>query len=292
MLAPKSNNDFYGLLYELLPQGATRLSAKKRIDELLTKPLEKANLTYLVEKKKLMDQWLAAKAAYNKVAGKDDINTDSGLKIEGIESDIPLTKSQVIKLYNYIKDPNLHGQLEAGGVSMEKMNEIVDYVHGSNALRKYANDIAKIYVEPGSKINNKLDEHGRKTFGKARINKDNLSPEQIELLEKTYGTIPAFAQYTPLTAEGADLDTQMDNLMKEGDYTMYSVMDGRLKDRTGGGQVKIFGSNLDSDFDSYLRGPIRTLSFIDFARNASNFFGKKQLEGMKAAYGDTWVESC
>ena len=292
MLSPATNNDFYGLLYNMLPKGANRLNVKNKIDQLLIKPLEKANLSYLGNKRQLTNEWLSAKAAYNKAKGKDDINTDSGITIEGIDGDINLTKSQVLKLYNYIKDPNLFKQLEAGGVNLDKINEIVEYVKADSALEQYADNITKIYSKAGAKINQKLDSHGRETFGKIRIDKSKLSPEQIEVLEKVYGEVlPSFAPYTPLTAEGADVDLEVDNLISEGNYAMYSVMDGRLKKRTRGGQAVVFGTNLDSDFDSYLRGPVRTLSYLDFAKNAGNFFGKKQLDGMKAAYGDAWVSS-
>ena len=290
LLAPASNNDFEGLLYRLLPKGKARLAAKKLIDSVLLDPLAKANAEHLNWKNTLRNLWTANSNKLKESGHK--ITDESGITLNNEEGSYNLTKGEVVKAYNYAKDPNTYGQLERGGFDLDKINEIVDYIHSEPALREYANGISETYAAVAPAINNKLNEHGRSTFTSPRIDVDALTPQEKEVLTKVYGSpIPTFATYTPVTATGADLDTDIDNLLKDGNYNMYSVMDGRLKNRTGGGKINIAGTNTESDFESYLRGPVRTLAFMDFAKNASNFFGKEQIEAMKLKYGDTWVDA-
>ena len=291
LLAPASNQDFEGLLYRMLPKGKNRLAARKNIDELLLDPLAKANIEYVSNKAKMKSLWNTNKSRL--AESGVNINDDSGVELIAEEGTYNLTKGEVVKAYNYIKDPNLHEQLERGGFDAAKMKEIVDYVHNkkNSSLRVYANGITEVYASIAPAINNKLDEHGRQTFTSPKIDKEALSPEQSELLTSIYGMIPSNAQYTPVTAEGADTTADVDNLIAEGNYEMYSVMDGRLKKRTRGGKIQVSGRNPEADFESYLRGPVRTLSFLDFAKNASNVFGKEQMKEMKLKYGDVWVDS-
>ena len=289
LLAPASNNDFEGLLYRLLPKGANRLAGLKSINETLLDPLAKANVEYLAHKDKLRSMWDINKNALAETGQKITDQTD--IEIELAEGTHKLTKGEAVKVYNYAKDPNLYQQLERGGFDLDALNQVVDYIQGNPGLRAYANGITQAYASVAPAINNKLNEHGRQTFTSPRIDKDALTPEQKEMMEKLYGYIPANAVYTPVTAEGADQATDIDNLIKDGNYAMYSVMDGRLKNRTRGGEIKIAGKNPDSEFESYLRGPVRTLAFLDFAKNASNFFGKDQLKQMKLKYGDTWSDA-
>ena len=289
MLAPASNNDFYGLLHDLLPKGKTRLFVKKQIDSILVKPLEKANLDYLRRTQELSDQWLSYKADY-KNNGGPDLAAKSGITIEK-ETVSELTNNQVIRLYNYIKDPNLHGQLLESDVTYENMEEIINYVQGNKAMNNLANDIVNLYVKPGAEMNSKLEEHGRVTFSdKIKVDKDNLSDEQKGLLEKIYRHVPNFVSYVPVTAKADETVDTIEHLDSNEFYNP-TAMDGRLKERTGQGEMDIDNSNLDSDFDSYLRGPMRTLSFLDFAKNASDFFGAKEFKAMKAINGDTWARS-
>ena len=289
LLAPASNNDFEGLLYRMLPKGSRRLATFNYLREQLLDPLTQANAEHLVWKDKLRNQWTQNKKILDD-AGLS-LHEDSGITLENEEGSYDLTLGEVVKAYNYAKDPNLNAQMERGGFDFDKVNKVIDYVQGNTAIRNYADGIANTYATVAPAINKKLNEHGRRTFTLPRIDKDNLAPEEIEILEKIYDKVPSHAVYTPLTAEGADLDTQIDNLLKDGNFQMYSVMDGRLKERTRGGKVNIAGTNPDSEFESYLRGPVRTLAFMDFARNASNFFGKDQLASMKNKYGDTWNDS-
>ena len=290
LLAPASNNDFEGLLYRMLPKGKTRLAAKKLIDKLLLDPLAKANATHLNWKDTLRNQWEANRAKL----GKHKVNEDSGITLDNKKGSYKMTKGEVIKAYNYAKDPNIYGQLERGGFDTDKINEIVDYMHKpENAgLRDYANGVSETYASVAPAINSKLNQHGRQTFTAPRIDADLLTPEQKEIMEKVYGSpIPSFAVYTPVTATGQDLDTEVSNLLDKGNYDLYTVMDGRLKNRTGAGIIEVAGTNPEADFENYLRGPVRTLAFMDFAQNASNFFGKDQIAAMKIKYGDTWQDA-
>ena len=289
LLAPASNNDFHGLLYRMLPKGKARLGVWKAIESKLVDPLAKANVEHLAWKQRLRSQFEIARNELENAGHK--LLQPSSVTVELAEGTHTLTKGELIKAYNYTKDPSLYGQMERGGFNFEAMNEIVDAVHKDPALRQYANAIAQTYASVAPAINKKLNEHGRRTFTNPRIEKDNLDDDSKALLTKVYGTIPSHAVYTPVTAEGADQSLEIDNLLKDGEYQMYSVMDGRLKQRTRGGKMKIAGTNTESEFESYLRGPVRTLAFMDFAKNASDVFGKDQLANMKLKYGDQWVDS-
>ena len=290
LLAPAANNDFQTLLYRLLPNGKNRLSTQQKIDNLLTNPLVKANTEFLKHKQRLRAQWKVHKDAFDKSGTK--LTDQSGITITNNKAEgYDLNNGEIIKAYNYIKDPNLRGQLDRGGIDLEVSKQIVEYVHNNDALRQYANGISETYASIAPAINNKLNEHGRTTFTAPEIDKDNLSPEEIEILESVYGYVPKNAVYTPVTAEGQDLDTEVDSLLDKGNYDMYTVMDGRLKSRTGAGEIYVDGSNPDAEFESYLRGPVRTLAFLDFAKNVENFFGPDQIKAMKFKYGDVWTES-
>ena len=298
ILAPATNNDFYGLMYNLLPKGELRETARTVLDNLLLKPLEKANIDYLNAKGKLRENWVNAKVfAVTQQTGLnqkqidkalDKINkilkTDSGIEFAGRK----FKNHDLVKVYNYMKDPTTYRTLE-NTLDNETLDAIVDAVNSNETLKRYADLLPGVYAGVAGQINAKLASHGRETFGKKRIDKESLTPEQKERLEKIYGgEIPNFAVYTPLTSEGADTDADVDKLISQDQYAMYTVMDGRLKKRTGGGEIT-FGNNLDADFDSYLNGPVRTMAFLDFAKNASDFFGPKQITAMKAAYGEQWA---
>ena len=287
LLAPASNNDFEGLLYRLLPKGKARLSVQRFIESKLLDPLAKANANYLGHKDALRNQWEANKEALT----DHNLNDDSGIILETAEGTHKLTKGEVVKAYNYAKDPNLYPQMERGGIDIAKINEIVDYVNNNEQLRTYANGVTEVYQSIAPAINEKLNEHGRKTFTAPKIDADLLSPEQIEIMHKLYGGVPAHAVYTPVTAEGADSSVDIDSLLEAGNFNNYTVMDGRLKEKTGGGEIKVAGKNPDSEFENYLRGPVRSLAFMDFAQNASDFFGPNQLKAMKLKYGDAWSAS-
>ena len=266
-LSPASNNDFYGLLYNLLPQGKTRNEAKKWIEDTITKPLEQANIQHLAMKSDMIRSWKAIKTQ----AGVTDtlINAPSSvaLPIPG-KKPLVLSNSQVIKVYNYMKDPSLQNQLIEGGFDPNIQRIVKQYVENNVNLKTYADLIPTVYAQYAQKINDKLEAHG-------------LPPITIH------------KDYTPLTVEGQgqsdiDLISSLDG--KDGHH-MYTVMSGRLRERTGGGAIDVFNSNLDTDMESYLEGPIRTLAFLDFAKTAGDIFGPKQLQAMTAAYGKNWTDA-
>ena len=303
ILSPATNADFYTLLYNLLPKGKTRETARAIIDQLLIKPLEKANIDYLNSKARMRQNWIDAKAyaMTGKVADKltpkelkkalndanNLMNQESTVEFGGRN----LRNYDIVKVYNYMKDPSTYRALNKT-FTQETLDQIVDYVQGQESLKGFADVIPGVYSGVASEINAKLDSHGRQTFSKKRINRDALSPEEISRLEKINGgTLPLFSKYTPLTSEGTDTDTDVDKLLNDNQYAMYTVMDGRLKERTGGGEIIVHGNNLDGDFDTYLNGPVRTMAFLDFAQNASDFFGTDQMNAMKAAYGDQWQKA-
>ena len=301
ILSPATNADFYTLLYNLLPKGKGREVARAVLDRLLIKPLEKANIDYLNAKAKMRNNWIAAKAyamtgnpslkgkALNKALNDANnmLNTESTVEFAGRK----LRNYDVIKVYNYLKDPSTYRSVNAT-LDNETLDAIVDYVQSNEQVKRFADVAPGVYAGVAAEINAKLDAHGRQTFSKKRINRDQLSPEEITRLEKINGgALPLFATYTPLTSEGQDIETEVDKLLNADQYTMYTVMDGRLKQRTGGGEIILHGNNLDADFDSYLQGPVRTMAFLDFAKNASDFFGSKQMNGMKAAYGEQWSKA-
>ena len=300
-LSPSTNNDFYGLLYNLLPEGKLRETARAALDNLIIKPLEKANIDYLNTKAKMRNNWVNAKvfALTQKTSDQlskkelakalNDMNklltADSSIEFAGRK----LSNSDAVKVYNYLKDPSTYRAVE-NSLDSESLDAIVDYVNSNEQLKRFSDAIPGVYAGVAGQINSKLASHGRQTFGKAKIDKESLTPEQKERLEKIYGgQLPNFAVYTPLTSEGAETDADVDKLIAGDKYAMYTVMDGRLKQRTGGGEIVLHSNNLDGDFDSYMNGPVRTMAFLDFAKNASDFFGPKQMTAMRAAYGDQWA---
>ena len=300
-LSPGSNNDFYGLLYDLLPTGKSRESFRSKIDETLIKPLEKSNLDYLEAKKQMRQNWVDAKVMAitgkksNDLSSKqlnkalkdsnDLLNEKSSVKYAGSN----LRNYDIVKIYNYMKDPSTYRSIEKSKISDSMLDSVVEYVHSNKKLKSYADALPSVYAGIVPAINAKLDSHGRETFSKTRIDPTKLSKEEISRLEKINGgSLPLFSTYTPLTSDGADVDADVDKLIANDQYTMYTVMDGRLKNRTGAGELILHGNNLDGDFNSYMDGPVRTMSFLDFAKNASDFFGPKQMTAMRAAYGDQW----
>ena len=290
MLSPASNSDFYTLLYDLMPKGDNRLSSQKRIKEALIDPLERANVEH-IERSTKMENTMEVLQNYLNENGVD-LKKPSGIKIEGEVESYELTNGELVKLYNYAKDPRTHKQLTDGDFDIDTIKEAIDKVNSNEVLKNYAQGVVNIYADVTNDINAKLESHGRETIAPHRIESDKLSDESKEILNSIYGDkLPLVASYTPLTAEGTDTDTEMDALLASGNQDIYTVMSGNLKKRTGGGEALIKGTSPDSDFQSYLRGPVRTMSYLDFARNASDFFGPKQLTKMKAAYGDTWTDS-
>ena len=292
-LSPDSNNDFYGMLYSLMPKGKGRADAKSFLKETLTDPLEDANFNYAEGKRAFVGNW--NKLLTDSGVSRAELNKDSGLDIDGVG----LSNSQVVKIYNYIKDPSLYKQLKDGGVDMVK---VLDYLDTKPNLKNLGDAIPSLYTGVRDNINGKLDQHGYKTVSnpdiipfKDAIAKKGVDVAAVEadyaILNRAYnGQIPATAPYTPFTAQGADTTLDVSKVF-EGDGDYFSVMSGNLKRRTGGGALDIFGKNLETDIENYMAGPLRTASFLDFAKGASDVFSSKNLKAMDAAYGKEWGHS-
>ena len=280
-LSPDSNNDFYGLLYSLMPSGKGRAESKQFLKETITSPLEDANYNQLETERAIRNNYKGLKQKHgitDKMVGKS-----SGVLVKGIN----LTNSQVVKVYNYIKNPKLYNQMKKGGVSFAKMEEILDYMDSNSKLKEYADEVPTIFAGSKQALNNKLDEHGYKGVGEPTIVKPGPGIE-LDILARVYnGNIPNTAPYTPFTATGQDTTVDIDAVFEtDGDF--YSVMSGNLKERTGGGAMRIFGESLENDINSYISGPIRTMNYLDFARGASDVFSSDNIKAMDAAYGKEW----
>ena len=280
-LSPDSNNDFYGLLYNLMPSGKGRAEAKQFIKETITSPLEDANYNQLETARAIRDNYKGLKQKHGITDGL--VGKSSGVLVKGIN----LTNSQVVKIYNYIKNPKLYNQMKQGGVSFAKMEEILDYMDANSKLKDYADEVPTIFAGSKQALNNKLDEHGYKGVGEPTIVKPKPGIE-LDILARVYnGNIPNTAPYTPFTATGQDTTLDIDTVFEtDGDF--YSVMSGNLKERTGGGAMRIFGESLENDINTYINGPIRTMNYLDFARSASDVFSSKNIKAMDAAYGKEW----
>ena len=280
-LSPDSNNDFYGLLYNLMPSGKGRAEAKQFIKETITSPLEDANYNQLETARAIRDNYKGLKQKHG-ITDKQ-IGKSSGILVKGIN----LTNSQVVKVYNYIKNPKLYNQMKEGGVSFAKMEEILDYMDANSKLKEYADEVPTIFAGSKQALNTKLDEHGYKGVGEPTIVKPKPGIA-LDILARVYkGNIPNTAPYTPFTATGQDTTLDIDTVFEtDGDF--YSVMSGNLKERTGGGAMRIFGESLENDINTYINGPIRTMNYLDFARGASDVFSSKNIKAMDAAYGKEW----
>ena len=270
ILAPASNNDFYGLLYSLLPKGKQgRNQAKAFIDQTLLNPLEDANIEYLRLKHDMRSSWNANLKnngmSQKRLAGKTTIAIRTG------QRSMLLNVGQAVKLYNYIADPDakLQKQLLNTGVSPEVKQAIVDFIDADPQLKAFADGIPAVYNSVAKDINDQVIAHGYEGF-------------------------EVSGKYTPLTVDSdaqASYNQELEKaIIGQPGVDLYSVMSGRLKKRKGGGQIDLT-SSLQQDFESYLNGPPRTAAFLDFAKGASNFFGANQLKAMEAAYGKAYADA-
>ena len=284
MLAPTWNNDLYGLLYDLLPDGKDRETVKSFIKENLTDPLEKAELEHITRKQRAVTD-------YNNLAeavGAETLNAESSIEHAGNK----LSNSQVVKIFNYLKDPNLYTQLNKGGIDYSKMKEIVRYMNANPELTAFARGVTELYAGFQTDLNNKLDEHNYETVTAPSIDIGKMDPRYAEVIQSVLGPNSTQGMYTPLTArgsqEGIDIDAALDGNAHKG-FT--SVMAGNLKSRSGGGEFTIDGTNVLTDYMKYLDGPVRTMSFLDFADNASAFFNANSMKGLEGALGQGWTDA-
>ena len=294
-LSPSSNDDFYGLTGRLLiGSKGNRAANEAKVANYLYEPLERGNRDYLENKYKI-------KNSYDnlvKILGKGDV--DKGKKLLKNSSNIKvgestLSNSQVVMVYNYLKDPRLYKQLSKGGVNNDIANQIIDYVNKNDKLKSFAYNIPSIYSEFVNKLNAKLDQHGYRGVGKTTIDQSKLDADQLEILKKVYdGKIGEIAPYTPVFARGEETLELTEDLFEGGKgKDFYTVMSGRLKQRNYQGAIKFAGVDLDTQLQSYVGngGPVRTEAFLDFAKNSSAFFTSDNLKALNASLGNSWTSS-
>ena len=295
-LSPSSNDDFHGLLNRLLigKKGDARTKAENIIGETLLQPLKQANHNYIKDKQGMLANYITAVENLANAKGEKVSKTRKFLgKPSGIKvGRSTLTNNQIAMVYNYIKDPRLHPQLTKGGVNIDKMTEILDYVDNNTEFKSFINSIPNIFSNFKGKLNAKLDKHGYRTVADPIIGSD-IDADTKGILNRIYdGQIPAEAPYTPFFGEGAETLDITSEMFEGGDKgNFYSVMTGRLKQRTYGGNVDFKGKDLESMIHSYVNGPVRTAAFLDFSKNASAFFNSKNLKAARASLGDSWGKS-
>ena len=159
-------------------------------------------------------------------------------------------------------------------------------------LTAFAQGVTDLYAGFQTDLNNKLDEHNYETVTAPSIDIGKMDPRYAEVIQSVLGPNTTQGMYTPLTArgsqEGIDIDAALDGNAHKG-FT--SVMAGNLKSRSGGGEFTIDGTNVLTDYMKYLDGPVRTMSFLDFADNASAFFNANSMKGLEGALGQGWTDA-
>ena len=311
-LSPASNEDFYGLVERILPKkGKGREASRKYIDEHLVEPLKKANADFYNAKAGFRDGYKAIKTKHlgSVSAANKILNSYSGIHVNGGN----LSNSQVSMIYNYLKDPSLYKQMTDGNVSYQIMDDIVTYMQADeNAnLKKFADDVPSLYANERAGINQVLNRHGYKGVdGQVYIvkqgeekaanatKKDSVTkpgPEGYAILNKIFdNNIPERAVYTPFAAaSNTDKVVEADfGLFDDsGGFSGYSVMSGNLAARQQGGKISIVGKSIDTMIEQYSDGPLRTKSYLDFARGASSFFNTQNLLTAEKDLGESWGKS-
>ena len=304
LLAPRSNNDFFGLLYDLLPShGKDREAAKNWQKENLIDPLNKANFDYLEKQHAMRNNatnGLIEFANKTGISGRNDASKAANAKAElnkqsGIETEKagPLTKNQVIRIFNHLKDPNLHAQIKEA-LSEAEINKIIDYMtKGNPDLLALSQTLLDNYTAAGVEIQSAMSSRGYKGLSKYAI---TPGQKQDPILKRVYGgKVPNYAPYSPMSATSTQ-DEDFINKFSGADFDPYSVMSGRLaNERKGGGEYQVVGRDAFSDLESYIGagGPLRTVAFLDFAQNMSGFLSKDNLNKAKIStkLGDTWANS-
>ena len=283
-LVSTGNLSFYETIYDLLPTGKGRAEAKKFQKEHLTDVLEKGKYNQSEMKREIEATYGALKRKHK--VGKL-LDKPSGISVSGYE----LSNSQVVKIYNYIKDPSLYKKLEKGGFNLDKLNEILDYLDTNKALKDFSRDVPTIFSGSKAFINQKLNDHGYKGVKEQTI----VTPTDaaaLELLTRIYdGNIPQTAPYTPFTGTSTDSKADVAALLDFQKGNFYSVLSGKLIDRQRGGALDIYGKTLEGDIVDYIKGPVRTANYLDFARNTSAVFSEKNRKAMNAAFGKEWGKS-
>ena len=78
---------------------------------------------------------------------------------------VDITNDEAVLLYNYIKNPKLIDKMREGGIKVDTMKKIVDYVNANPKLKNYADGIVKVYEKYKEPVETALDKEGYTTFG-------------------------------------------------------------------------------------------------------------------------------
>ena len=304
MLAPRSNNDFFGLLYDLLPShGQKREQAKQWQKENIIDPLNDANYEYMESKFQMQNNQNSALAAWlgqdsedvaknrkaaNRAKKKLQKPNKAGITVHGQV----LSDAQIIRIFNHLKDPQLLSQIKET-LSDSQIDEVIKYIQGDAGLTTLSQRILENYATPTDMINQKMQVRGHRGVGKYIITEEQ---KNNPILQQIYGgkeNIPTYAPYSPMTASANEDQDFVDYFNSQHDVA--SVMSGRLKQRTYGGKYLVSEQDIFSDLNSYVgpNGPLRTANFLDFATNMSGFLSKDNLSkaAISPKLGDTWVRS-
>ena len=290
LLSPSSNKDFYGLIHDMLPKGANRAKTEDWLKNTLVNPLENANFEFINKREEFIEGWSKLKSDY----GFTDkfMNTPSGIKVGQVD----LTKGQVARIWNHLKDPALHKQMKKAGINNAVVDSMVEFMESNSDFRDFTDSIPSLFHSQVDYMNSKLpvDKKTKEPFLKKRTFELSKMTDQTKaLLNKVYPDgIPSDIEYTPFTAEG-DISLSETDMFAGNNYDTYSVMSKHLMERKGGGTYIFHGKDVGNDIKYYAGngGPLRTAAFLEFAKNASDVFDRKNINKAKAAYGETWVDS-
>ena len=294
VLNPASMSRFDGLVMRLLPKkGDKREGIAKQLNDILIRPVDTGNYLKGEYKINLLENIKSIKSKY-KITNKF-LAKKVNIKIDGTN----LTNDAIADLYINIKDPRLHRALIKGGITFEKMNEILSYLEVNPTLKAYANEYPSAYEVFLPTINDKLDQHGGSGIDAQIIPTEEDAKtsdaideatiaESYDVLRRAYdGTIPQKAPYIPFSAVGDKSLLEGKEFETEGSDNFYTVMSGSLKQRTYAGSVDLsVGSNERAE--RYADGVLRTVAYLDFAKNAIAFFTKRNLRAMEATLGSEW----
>jgi len=314
---PYTAMNFKTLLFNLYGKGKAGAEFWGRT---LLKPLETAYRGWGNDKMAFADAWGNLKKKY-KVRKK--LSKLSGIKSKGIEGITPtgldITNNQIVYLYNVIKQPQLWGKLNKGGIDKKVIDEIVEYMENNRDLKDYANELPSIFAMHRNKVETKLDEQGLDTFGKPvyrRNLEDNINfymsekggsmtredaetkaREKLDVLNKIYdGNIPRDIPYFPIRVAGATdgkltVNDNVDEIFDaDGVQRQLTVITGNLITRKGGGALRWADTNTDNLAQQYMDGVLRAANFIEWFKRSNQMFSKENMKRIELTQGQYFAQ--
>lgn len=304
LLAPRSNNDFFGLMYDLLPKGKNREAAKQWQEENIINPLNDANYDYGEARFEMQNNQTSALAelegdttgksrkqlrkASLKAKKRLEKPNSAGITVDGQV----ISDAQVIRVFNHMKNPSLNESMR-GTLSDSQIKQVVDYMTLANPdLLAFSKKTLDNYSASSANTHQKMNSRGFKGVNRVRISEQQ---KQDPLLQQIYGKdgVPDFAPYSP-TSYALDQENEFGDMFGPGDNP-YDLMTNRLSKKSAGGAYQIAGQDVFSDLQAYVgpSGPLRTAAFLDFAQNMGGFLSKENLNKARVSpqLGETWVKS-